>query len=173
MHSFEAQNEHIVTYLLHLIDRQHLEREFPSFATHCLERLTQLSNNSARQLLICGCNFIPEYHALAPVLCVNDSCISVLSCLTIGRNPWLWGPATLQAMDTWYMKMLFVAHGHTKCSTDPLSLNRFRNGMTPSLSLTADSIPCDYIAEDELQGTSRRGQLIMTFGRQLQATRVG
>jgi hypothetical protein len=72
---------------------------------------------------------------------MDDTCVHILSCFTIGRNPWLWGPETLQAMDAWYMITLFVAHEHTKYSTDPLPLNRFWNGMTSSLSLSADTIP--------------------------------
>jgi hypothetical protein len=85
MHSFEAQNEHFFTYLLLLIDNT--LKGASVIATHCLERVTKLPNNSAPQLLMCGRSLIPEYHALAPVLCMDDTCVHILSCFTIGRNP--------------------------------------------------------------------------------------
>jgi hypothetical protein len=42
--------------------------------------------------------FQPEDHALAPVLCVVDSCICIILSICVGRNPGLLGPVTLQAM---------------------------------------------------------------------------
>jgi hypothetical protein len=81
MQNFYVRSKEFVTYLL--LRQTTSWRWPPSFATYLLKRLKKLSNNSGHHDL--WSQLHPEQHASAPVLCVGDFCIRILSSVPIRR----------------------------------------------------------------------------------------